>query len=212
MATQVASSVTHEESSAGQLLPSRKRPFEPSEPLATDICSKHRKPLVSLDSFSATLHPVFKVPAIPPSHRSISKTPAKLAKHADPAVQTLPLLSSHTPSKTTTIKRFIPLLVKNPISSAVLNPPCTVQQSLKIDSPTVASSLQYLDFLVPRQLSLESVSLPPSLSQRKQVTRLAILLSGISLEQLKECFQVSRLFRYAGMKSTTEYLLDTFIG
>lgn len=210
--------VTHKQTSPvgqlarKQLAHGKKRPFEVSEP--TNIPSKHRKPLNPAEpSFSTTLHPVFKVPAIPAFRDSISKpplaSPHTVARPVDPTVATHPLQPTSAPSQTTTVKKFVPLVVKKATSTVLSNVPYVVQPSPKVYSVVVASaSLWYLDFPVPQQLSLETISLPPSLSQRKMVTRLAILLSGISVEQLRKCAQVSRLFRYAGM--TTDRL-STFI-
>ena len=47
-------------------------------------------------------------------------------------------------------------------------------------------------------VALGPISHPPSVSQRRRVPILALLLSGISLEDLLHCSLVSRAFRYSG--------------
>jgi len=47
-------------------------------------------------------------------------------------------------------------------------------------------------------VALGLISHPPSVSQRRRVPILALLLSGISLEDLLHCSLVSRAFRYSG--------------
>jgi len=213
-------SVVHEQSyPADQLAPSRKRPFEPSEPV--NVASKHRRPLdpPGISCTTTTQRPVFKVPVIPASRKStISKPSTSLlcsrvvARPGDPGIRTHPLQPGPTPSTTSAVKRFVPLVVQRVIPSAVPgNVPCTTQPPPKVHTTITPSPLQYLDFPVAPTLSLTTISFPPSLSQRKQLTRLAVLLSGVSFEQLKDCVQVSRLFRYAGMP-TTEPLLASLIG
>ena len=45
---------------------------------------------------------------------------------------------------------------------------------------------------------LQPISLPPSVAQRRHVPRLSLLLSCISVDDLRACTLVSRLFRYSG--------------
>ena len=56
-----------------------------------------------------------------------------------------------------------------------------------------------LDFLREDTVILGPISLPPSVAQRKHISRLALVLSGISLQDLRTCALVSRSFRYAGI-------------
>ena len=56
-----------------------------------------------------------------------------------------------------------------------------------------------LDFLREDTIILGPISLPPSVAQRKHIPRLALVLSGISLQDLRMCALVSRSFRYAGI-------------
>lgn len=56
-----------------------------------------------------------------------------------------------------------------------------------------------LDFLCEDTIILGPISLPPSVAQRRHIPRLALVLSGISLQDLRMCALVSRSFRYAGI-------------
>ncbi len=93
------------------------------------------------------------------------------------------------PGKATTLtgtgKRFTPLIVKKPAPIP--------SKSLAI-TPTNA----YLDFPDFPPISLNNITLPPSMAQRRLVTRIAIILSQVYEGDLKQCVLVSRMFRYAG--------------
>jgi hypothetical protein len=194
--------------SAGQPAPRKKRPFEPLE--HASMPSKYLKSFESCHS--ATVLPVFKVPNLPSSRKSISVVPVspfysrKVGRPVDPEARARLPHPDPTSSEMTSAKRFVPLVVKKVASSLVPgSSPCAVQSPANVDSAVVAWSLQYLDFPVVRPLFLNAISFPPSLSQRKQLSGLAIILSGISFEQLKDCAQVSRLFRYAGKTNRTSF-------
>ncbi|OSX60033.1 hypothetical protein POSPLADRAFT_1048467 [Postia placenta MAD-698-R-SB12] len=71
----------------------------------------------------------------------------------------------------------------------------------------------YLEFPPsPRPPELASITLPPSLSQRKRVHRWAVILSGLSNEERKQCVLVSRMFRYAVYLSASHTLKSQFDG
>lgn len=139
---------------------------------------------------------VFKVPGLPTSEvipPVVSKT-LHLVRSVEP-VSLVNKVSATMPSG----KRFVPLTVKKlPTSSpkgpvnAVANPPANVNASR-------ISDLYSLAFPVSQcLLSLVPITRPPSLSQRKLVPRWSILLSGLGVGEIRQCTQVSRMFRYAG--------------
>ncbi|KIM43353.1 hypothetical protein M413DRAFT_69460 [Hebeloma cylindrosporum] len=70
-----------------------------------------------------------------------------------------------------------------------------VQQTT--DSPP--SIFSPLHFLRESTILLGPISLPPSVAQRRHIPRLSLVLSGISLQDLRTCALVSRSFRYAGI-------------
>ncbi len=86
---------------------------------------------------------------------------------------------------TGTGKRFTPLIVKK------LAP--THSKSL-----AATSTNSYLDFPDFPPISLNNITLPPSMAQRRLVTRIAVILSQVYEGDLKQCVLVSRMFRYAG--------------
>ena len=58
---------------------------------------------------------------------------------------------------------------------------------------------QYLDFPAPMvPPALSSITLPPSLAERRLVQRWAVILSGLSEKERFRCCFVSKLIRYAG--------------
>ncbi|KAJ7069896.1 hypothetical protein C8F01DRAFT_1016100 [Mycena amicta] len=113
-------------------------------------------------------------------------------------------------------KRFIPLKV---ISS---KNPSTSTPSIQPPAPTMTVAparevLFYLEF--PCSLeppTMAPVSLPPSISQRKRVPRLALILSFLvnylERKDLDQCVLVSRMFRYAVYLSAYHHLLRHFKG
>lgn len=103
-------------------------------------------------------------------------------------------------------KRFVPLVVRK--VNTVTNPVRASQHTTSApavlpmgDEQLRPPTLYHLDFPVIASIALTSVSLPPSLSQRKRVPKLAIILTLVSTEDLTNCAQASRLFRYAGVQS-----------
>lgn len=109
---------------------------------------------------------------------------------AGPLPPAQPRHKAHAPISTN-IKRFMPLVV----NKVVLAPPA-LEESHSLSQQS--QSQLYLDFPEPLPVALTNVSLPPSLSQRKHVSRYALILSQVREEDLKQCILVSRMFRYAG--------------
>ncbi len=102
---------------------------------------------------------------------------------------------------TTNAKRFTPLVVKKP-------PPPT-----KVNQDTITLSQQghsqiYLDFIATLPVSLDNISLPPSLASRKLVPRYALILSQVAEEDLMSCTLVSKMFRYAGKQAVSLKMSD----
>lgn len=99
-------------------------------------------------------------------------------------------------------KRFQKLVVtKRP--HALL--PTNVQEAPRVPNaagppqPARPPVLHHLEFPAPLPApQLSSISLPPSLTQRKRVQHWAIILSGLSDSERRCCVLVSRMFRYAG--------------
>ncbi|KAH9911500.1 uncharacterized protein B0H18DRAFT_892711 [Fomitopsis serialis] len=59
-------------------------------------------------------------------------------------------------------------------------------------------ALYHLDFPPPAPVpELTSITLPPSLAQRKRVQHWAVILSGLAAAERRQCVLVSRMFRYA---------------
>jgi hypothetical protein len=79
---------------------------------------------------------------------------------------------------------------------AKTSPKHTDVQEMANSLPRIASPL---DFPCEGTVLLGPISLPPSVAQRKHMPRLALILSGISLQDLRTCALVSRSFRYAGI-------------
>jgi hypothetical protein len=122
------------------------------------------------------------------------------------------LVQGSQPSATA---RFKPLVPKQdtdrimPVISAQLHPmvdsdSSTTKTSVKHSkvqetADSLRTTFSPLDFLHEGTILLGPISLPPSVAQRKHIPRLALVLSGISLQDLKTCALVSRSFRYAGI-------------
>ena len=79
-------------------------------------------------------------------------------------------------------------------------------------SPLVSSISADLDFSQEKDVELGPITLAPSILQRKRAPNLALVLSGISVQDLTACAQVSRLFRYSGkiLFTFASYLVLTF--
>ncbi|KAK0464636.1 uncharacterized protein EV420DRAFT_1517338 [Desarmillaria tabescens] len=94
---------------------------------------------------------------------------------------------------TGTGKRFTPLIVKKPVAAPSVH-------SNNVATTSTLLSPSYLDFPDFPPISLNNITLPPSMAQRRLVTRIAIILSQVYEEDLKQCVLVSRMFRYAAKK------------
>ncbi|KAH9480512.1 hypothetical protein JR316_0007112 [Psilocybe cubensis] len=115
-------------------------------------------------------------------------------------------------------KRFKAPLPKQAMNSTICASRTIMSNSNTLPtSKNIASYLangsRYLDFYWSGDLpSLPSISLPPTVSQRKQVARLSLVLSAISFDDLKSCSLVSRVFRYSAYLSAFHQLLRKFPG
>ncbi|KAJ3788378.1 hypothetical protein GGU10DRAFT_307319 [Lentinula aff. detonsa] len=83
--------------------------------------------------------------------------------------------------------------------------------TLEVNSAT-SLSLYHLDFPMSTPIVLNRISMPPALSQRKQVARFAIILSQVAIQDLSSCMLVSRMFRYATYLSASTRLARQFAG
>ncbi|SJL07371.1 uncharacterized protein ARMOST_10718 [Armillaria ostoyae] len=102
---------------------------------------------------------------------------------------------------TGTGKRFSPLIVKKP-----------APRPSKSLATTSQATNAYLDFPDFPPISLNNITLPPSMAQRRLVTRIAIILSQVYEGDLKQCVLVSRMFRYAVYLSASQRILRDFPG
>ncbi|KAF8158305.1 hypothetical protein B0H34DRAFT_859112 [Crassisporium funariophilum] len=92
------------------------------------------------------------------------------------------------------------------------NMPTILKSTSRTCAEGDALSLSYLDFSKEDDVILGHISLAPSISQRKRVPKLAVILSGLSQDDLKTCSQVSRLFRYSAYVSAAHQLTACFPG
>lgn len=95
--------------------------------------------------------------------------------------------------------RFKPLILTKPLGASGLRSLAVVKRHPR-EYPEKPLTLTYLDFKPSSQplRVLQTISLPPSLAQRKRVQCWAIILAGISDLDRGRCVLVSRMFRYAG--------------
>ncbi|KAK0188164.1 hypothetical protein F5146DRAFT_1062256 [Armillaria mellea] len=100
---------------------------------------------------------------------------------------------------TGTGKRFTPLVVNKPAPTPS-------------KTPAAPFTNAYLDFPDFPPISLNNITLPPSMAQRRLVTRISIILSQVYEEDLKQCVLVSRMFRYAVYLSASQRILQEFPG
>ncbi|KAK0221972.1 hypothetical protein IW262DRAFT_1377186 [Armillaria fumosa] len=100
---------------------------------------------------------------------------------------------------TGTGKRFTPLIIHKP---------APIPSKNLAAAPTNA----YLDFPDFPPISLNNITLPPSMAQRRLVARIAIILSQVYEGDLKQCVLVSRMFRYAVYLSASQRILRGFSG
>ncbi|KAI8978834.1 hypothetical protein BD414DRAFT_524160 [Trametes punicea] len=155
------------------------------------------------------------VPLVNPG--SIMRPCLSVAAEISQPVQALPIATNATGGSTITnsglsslppAKRFRPLVIN---STALSTSPNLMSQTECSEAPY---PLQYLDFpaLCMPPPTLQSISLPPPLAQRKRVARWAVILSGLSDRERAECVLVSRTFRYAVYLSASSILLREYRG
>ncbi|KAF8964182.1 hypothetical protein BDZ97DRAFT_914993 [Flammula alnicola] len=117
-------------------------------------------------------------------------------------------------------KRFKALMPHTTTPNAISGHPTstvsfkyTAPSKLKNAHSEVSNISRYLDFeLASSTITLKPISFPPSVAQRKNVPRLALILSRISLEDLPACALVSRSFRYSAYLSAVNQLSRKFLG
>lgn len=136
------------------------------------------------------------------SHISVSQVKASdLVKKASAVAR-----SAYSESQITQPKAFQPLVASasNRVFQKIIHTlPKSVQPSVTPTSlPRLESYGSFSDWQkdsVAFTQPLGNISLPPSLSQRKLMPNMAVILSGISFEHLGICALVSKGFRYAGI-------------
>ncbi|KAF8073860.1 hypothetical protein FPV67DRAFT_1410683 [Lyophyllum atratum] len=111
-------------------------------------------------------------------------------------------------------RRFVPLVVKKPDMPQVPQiTPLAVKAYTTAADTDFSRRLHDLDFPLTTPLAaLKPITLPPSLSQRKKVTKLAMALIFVLPEDLHRLTRVSRLFRYAAYISAVHRLNRSFSG
>ncbi|KAJ7696042.1 hypothetical protein B0H17DRAFT_1054693 [Mycena rosella] len=113
-------------------------------------------------------------------------------------------------------KRFVPLVVranKSPVPTFAVAPPPSSGTVPTVAKSSIVETLYHLDLPTsPPPFSLSTITLPPSLSQRKRVPRFSLLLSFVAEEDLRNCVLVSRMFRYAVYLSAFHRLARIFAG
>ncbi|TFK73597.1 hypothetical protein BDN72DRAFT_893782 [Pluteus cervinus] len=158
----------------------------------------------------------FKVPGLP------NNSTVQQLQQSGPSIHGASggLVDNHNPEKRPRTsaesgKRFKPLMPAN--KSPKARPHSDLERTTATtDSPTHSETsgprLCYLDFQVlSAPTSFKPISLPPSVAQRKRVGSLALALSDIDVETLKNCTQVSRSFRYAGTTTPTSACMIAFL-
>ncbi|KAF8798773.1 hypothetical protein BYT27DRAFT_7150139, partial [Phlegmacium glaucopus] len=109
-------------------------------------------------------------------------------------------------------KTLVPIASQN---VTTWNRPLSTYGSSEIstNNRNLISSLSgYLDFSPEKVVELGPIALAPSILQRKHAANLALILSGISVQDLTACAQVSRLFRYSAYLSAAHQLSRRFPG
>lgn len=146
-------------------------------------------------SFPTTSN-IFKVPAVPP--RRLSK--------ANPELQVPGAPCRDLPTPKNVSRRFKPLTFSTP----QVTTSCQTEHRNEETLPSATASLIALGsspgmaFLsspsIPSFLSFVSISLPPSISDRKRVQRWAVIFCGLDDSERRACCLVSRVIRYAGKR------------
>ncbi|KAG5646539.1 hypothetical protein DXG03_003306 [Asterophora parasitica] len=176
-----------------EIQPAMDRPNEPASPASPTTNSRPRMRIPNVYFQSLENHPPSgKAIVIPNTVKSSVRLASATTDHARNAIVPLESQTVLMNGKPTAPKRFVPLVLKKANA-----PHLTLPSTTELIPPT---SLQHLDFSPTSTVSLRPVSLPPSLSQRKMVARLALVFSFLPGVVLQKFSQVSRLFRYAGVR------------
>ncbi|KAI5121390.1 hypothetical protein M0805_003162 [Coniferiporia weirii] len=133
-------------------------------------------------------------------------------KHIIPSADALKTPNTYDPSTLSSsanglssANRFRPLL-PGPRENRS-KPACT-----NTGSCTTTAHLAYLDFQPFPPVSLQPITLPPSLSQRKRIRIWSVVLCGLSNRERRQCVLVSRAFRYAVYLSAIPIISREFGG
>lgn len=134
----------------------------------------------------------FKLPALP--SRILTKA-VQVASSLVPASQIIVDVVESTPTK-----RFKPLAAANGTKDAVGSKSTSKETAIAMPSAAEnqLATRSGLDFPVESDVSLRQITLPPSIAGRKQAQKFAIILSGISHMELKDCRLASKTLRYSG--------------
>ncbi|KAF8895433.1 hypothetical protein BD779DRAFT_1499503 [Infundibulicybe gibba] len=123
-----------------------------------------------------------------------------------------PNLTSTMRHKLHVPKRFVPLEIKHISSPSPAKAPINIPTDAAVQDSGERLSIYHLDFPSAVPIDLTPITFPPSLSQRKWVSQLSILLGGITAQELYVCSLVSRSLRYAAYLSAVSILARSFSG
>jgi len=162
------------------------------------------------------------------------QTPATIQGHISPTIQSADNDKSQVikrmPRETAgTGKRYIPLITKFKDTStsdvvqgrrqAELANNYHSAPSASLSQSFVEAALDFNDglFAIPvtsveQGLSFKAITLPPSLSQRKFATKLAIILRDVEAADMSSLTVTSRLFRYSAYLSAASHLKRWYAG
>lgn len=135
----------------------------------------------------------FKVPA-PPAKTVQALEQVNLQQAVDSLAPASQILNGAVGPTST--KRFKPLVAANGTKDGVGSMSIFKEISIVVENQLATRSR--LDFHIERDISLEQIMLPPSISGRKQAQKFAIILSGISRTELINCSLASKTLRYSG--------------
>ncbi|KAF8630847.1 hypothetical protein AX17_005206 [Amanita inopinata Kibby_2008] len=154
---------------------------------------------------------LFKVPALPA--RVQSSTPSNLDEVFDQANANGGI--SEVSEKLARGQRFKPLLTRHSERKTLPTLSTSnvgVSSNVSFTRHETDEHLRYLDFAPLPDAILSPIMLPPSLSKRKQVQNFAIILSGLTQKDLKNCSLVSRAFRFSVYLAAYQRLKRDFPG
>ncbi|KAH9926085.1 hypothetical protein B0H21DRAFT_764245, partial [Amylocystis lapponica] len=214
-------------------------PERPVEKKQKTSQKKHPENAPAIRSFSAFKTPALPLKILSPAldYSDSTALPASMplaptsipvavsAVHS--AAQILKPRSNISATAVPTGKRFKPLViakpsVKGPASEHTPSDSLSKPRSETLGVPNIlvqsqthhaAPALYYLDLPPPPSVqNMVTITLPPSLSQRKRVQCWAVILSGLTDEGRRQCVLVSRTFRYAVYLSAAHILRQRFRG